>query len=261
MDTTNSERKLWLVKMPIAVAKKWRDACQQAMQGQDSVGPELGRVRMGEGTTAEATQDRKLLLTGPMMVDVPIKEYDMRCHTSDMLPMHVFAQGQNGTISVKGKITQKYDLNVNRGVGVTKVCLDDTYRRLNRERHEAAATKTRVMQVIDDPREAKKGLKPIQGALKRKLPVKEESQKRVRSERDELERALFRLFERRPHWTFTQLQRETDQPAVWLKEVLAGVAVLNKKGPYKDQWEVKKEYRRANSAAAAVEGGATAGGS
>ena len=29
----------------------------------------------------------------------------------------------------------------------------------------------------------------------------------------------------------------------WLKEILAGVAVLNKSGPHKDLWEVKKEYR------------------
>lgn len=46
-------------------------------------------------------------------------------------------------------------------------------------------------------------------------------------------------------WNFVQLQKETDQPAVWLKEVLGEVAILNKRGPHANFWELKKEYRAA----------------
>ncbi len=46
-------------------------------------------------------------------------------------------------------------------------------------------------------------------------------------------------------WNFIQLQKETDQPAVWLKEVLGEVAVLNKRGAHANLWELKKEYRAA----------------
>ena len=46
-------------------------------------------------------------------------------------------------------------------------------------------------------------------------------------------------------WNFIQLQKETDQPAVWLKEVLLEVAMLNKRGPNANLWELKKEYRAA----------------
>ena len=41
--------------------------------------------------------------------------------------------------------------------------------------------------------------------------------KRARLEKDVLEGMLFRLFERQSTWNFGQLQRETDQPATWLK--------------------------------------------
>ena len=44
-------------------------------------------------------------------------------------------------------------------------------------------------------------------------------------------------------WTFVQLQKETDQPEVWLKEVLGEIAVLNKRGPNAKLWELKKEYK------------------
>jgi len=41
--------------------------------------------------------------------------------------------------------------------------------------------------------------------------------KRLRMAKDELENILFALFEKQTTWNFSQLQRETDQPAPWLK--------------------------------------------
>lgn len=40
-----------------------------------------------------------------------------------------------------------------------------------------------------------------------------------------------------------QLQKETDQPDVWLKEVLGEIGILNKRGPNAKLWELKKEYK------------------
>ena len=49
-----------------------------------------------------------------------------------------------------------------------------------------------------------------------------------------------RLFEKQPRWSFAQLQKDTHQPTAHLKEVLAGIAVKNPRGPYKDLWELKR---------------------
>ena len=48
--------------------------------------------------------------------------------------------------------------------GEGEVAIDPEYRRLSRARHQAAATKTRLMRVIEDPRSATvaRNLAPIQ---------------------------------------------------------------------------------------------------
>ena len=76
----------------------------------------------------------------------------------------------------------------------------------------------------------------------RRRPRKGEWEHRARAERGDVEAAIFRCFERQRHWTFAALHAETDQPAPWLREVLEGVAVLNKRGPLKGQWEQKKDF-------------------
>jgi TFIIF, beta subunit HTH domain len=50
--------------------------------------------------------------------------------------------------------------------------------------------------------------------------------KRLRMERDALENLLFGLFEKQSTWGFVQLQRETDQPAPWLKVHLLPCSLL-----------------------------------
>lgn len=45
-------------------------------------------------------------------------------------------------------------------------------------------------------------------------------ERRARMEKDQLMDMLFKLFERQTLWNFKQLLAETNQPAVWLKEVL-----------------------------------------
>ena len=56
------------------------------------------------------------------------------------------------------------------------------------------------------------------------------------------------LFERRNLWTFKQLVEETKQPAVWLKEVLSELAVLNRRGPNTGMWTLKDMYKRKGAA-------------
>ena len=45
-------------------------------------------------------------------------------------------------------------------------------------------------------------------------------------------------------WKFADLQKQTEQPAVWLKEILQGIGVLNWKGPNVGLWELQREYRQ-----------------
>lgn len=49
---------------------------------------------------------------------------------------------------------------------------------------------------------------------KKKVVSKGSETKRLRKERGELEKIIFRLFERQAYWTSKQLIQETDQPEV-----------------------------------------------
>lgn len=118
--------------------------------------------------------------------------------------------------------------------------IDESVRALNRQRNTEATTKTRLLRVIGDPTAVSSA--PLPGAnraaLRQALADRKarDSTKRVRMERDALEHMLFKLFERTPYWTLVQLQKQTEQPLAFLKEVLNDMAVCNKKGPNKVVW-------------------------
>lgn len=56
-----------------------------------------------------------------------------------------------------------------------------------------------------------------------------------------------------PTWWLAGLapvQAHTRQPVMWLREVLDGIAEQARRGPHKDQYELKKEFRVGRHAAA-----------
>ncbi len=75
-------------------------------------------------------------------------------------------------------------------------------------------------------------------------PLDLKKTKHERMEKAGLENKLMGLFERRNLWTFKQLVEETKQPAVWLKEVVTELAVLNRRGPNTGMWTLKDMYKR-----------------
>lgn len=46
------------------------------------------------------------------------------------------------------------------------------------------------------------------------------------------------------------MQVTTKQPVAWLREVLDGIAAQARRGPHKDKYELKPEYRLTSSRAA-----------
>eukprot|EP00898_Chlorokybus_atmophyticus_P005531 jgi/Chlat1/597/Chrsp103S01025 len=164
----------------------------------------------------------------------------------------VFSVGATGGVAAEGWVDRKGDLSA-----APEDANNRDYMQKVRQRTMAANVqhKSRQLQVIDDKH----------GALMRPLPTanlfagsaavrarasgrKPSDDKRERMERKSLEDLIFSLFERQPHWSFKQMTDETQQPAVYLKEVLQDLAVYNKRGPHQGLYEVKPEYRAHNKA-------------
>lgn len=57
---------------------------------------------------------------------------------------------------------------------------------------------------------------------------------------------LFRLFTEGPRWSIKYLREKTQQPEVYLKEVLSEVAFLHKSGEHNGLWELKEVFREGN---------------
>lgn len=75
---------------------------------------------------------------------------------------------------------------------------------------------------------------------------KEAKQHRARMDEGELLTLLFELFESprgSPFWNLSELATRTDQPESFLKGVMEKICVHIRKGPHKNQYILKPEYR------------------
>jgi len=209
-------------------------------------GPVLGSLRLpvhpANATDSSGTAPIVLTLSNPQTADLP-EEYQMRTTRNSGPAMLVFSE-QEGKVASKGVVVYRLDAEAKakqtaRGGTEVRLTGDPAYRKLSRERHEAAATKGRIQVItetsITDLRRPL-GAEPV--STKRKA-----EEKRTAMERDDLQQALFKLFERQARWAFVQIQRQTDQPTQHLKAVLSEIAVQNKAGPYRDLWELRREFR------------------
>ncbi|KAI3437929.1 hypothetical protein D9Q98_000373 [Chlorella vulgaris] len=249
--TESASRKLWLVKVPNFVAKRWKACCDHSVQRGEPTGRKLATLRLVQAPdeAGAAKTQYQLQLDATVGQGIP-HDYVMKNSTKFADPMLAFSD-KGGQLAAEGKVWQKFDCEVARrtapaaaggggsgAAGSAKVVLDPEYRKLSRQRHQAAAVKTRTVQYLQDTKLVG-APSTVQIGQKRK----EVMEKRDRMDASQLTSILFRLFEKQPRWSFPQLQKDTAQPTQHLKEVIAEIAVKNPRGPYKDLWELKKEYK------------------
>ncbi|MEW5303811.1 MAG: hypothetical protein WDW36_006466 [Sanguina aurantia] len=132
-----------------------------------------------------------------------------------------------------------------------RIVLDKRYEEIARQRTEQSSIRSRTVQPYVTNRDdtitrlgIARNLVKAQTARTKAMQVQSKVDRaRARMDKAELETLLYGYFQRQANWTFKQLQLTTDQPAAWLKEVLAGIAVQSKQGPYKDQYALHKSLK------------------
>ena len=237
----------------------------------------LGHMRIAVDPFAppEKRQKHFLTLTAARAAErgIPAR-YDMQT-TSEDRPVHVFSTTRANTAAavaaaaardaaaraagfesaaaaaavlppddfvLEGVVSEKFDVR-------PASLADAAYRQVSMRRMEEATKKTRV---VGDVKGVQRVVPlPTARNVVKRLDGTEEGAKKPRAERlekDALENKLMGLFERRNLWTFKQLVEETKQPAVWLKEVVSELAVLNRRGPNTGMWTLKDMYKRKGAA-------------
>ena len=61
--------------------------------------------------------------------------------------------------------------------------------------------------------------------------------------RNQLLDALFALFREREQWPIKVLREKTQQPEVYLKEVLSEIATLHRSGEFNGNWELMPSFK------------------
>jgi transcription initiation factor TFIIF subunit beta len=65
----------------------------------------------------------------------------------------------------------------------------------------------------------------------------------ARMPRNQLLDALFALFREREQWPIKLLREKTQQPEVYLKEVLSEIATLHRSGEFNGTWELMPSFK------------------
>lgn len=271
LDTRNANASAWLVKVPAALAGQWRAICDQSFNGliDDAAEPcTLGSIITEEGTGPEG--DISYIELPDSMVEAGLP----RRFKLQRTPLPSGEDNKMHAISYeapadKGKEVAKarVDATVRQRLDMMPVVkgeqgqwvLDAKYLEMVRMRTTAACEKTRIVERAAEDEAAhmkqlqsnKRANKESQQHNKRAAETaKADNAKQPKLDNDALEGILFKLFERAPAWPFKALAAETRQPMAHLKAVLDGIAVQQKRGPNKDKYELKPEYRRAKLAGA-----------
>ncbi|KAK9810881.1 hypothetical protein WJX73_005243 [Symbiochloris irregularis] len=267
LDLTGLGRDTMLIKVPNYVAESWNEAAQNKATGtplarirldasiadQDSGAAAMDPTERQEGNlrnnnhlqASTAGRSHVMALTGTVPEHMP-HTFRLRQQARGNDTLVALQEGSSQT-RLAATVRERFDTAVLSELGngaAGSSAIDPRYSALTRARNEAA-TKKRTMQVIDNPQAARQmASMPTNPKLARTKPgEKQEWEHRARLDKDKLEARLFRLFEKQARWKFAELQKHTDQPTAWLKEVLLGVALSNKRGPYIGTWELKREYR------------------
>jgi transcription initiation factor TFIIF subunit beta len=74
-------------------------------------------------------------------------------------------------------------------------------------------------------------------------PQKGQYERMARMPRNQLLDALFALFREREQWPIKQLREKTQQPEVYLKEVLSEIASLHRSGEFNGTWELMPSFK------------------
>ncbi|ORX54466.1 transcription initiation factor IIF, beta subunit [Hesseltinella vesiculosa] len=227
MDDLNT--KIWLVKVPKFLASKWSD------MEQDDVN--LGSVRIYKDTPE----------------DIP-KEYTVKILPEEVKNRYIFTQANNGRMflhfcrTMRGKVHHDCTATPSQF---------GTYRNIMRKRAYDAEIPQRSVRILDQDNQpvfvpgASANI-PSTGFSDFVVSVgkrKTDKEKATRLPRNELMDVLFAAFDRYPYWSFKGILEHTHQPAQYLKEVLSEICVLNKRGPYAGNYQLKSEFKHRESQA------------
>jgi len=240
LDTTNASRGVWLVKVPKYMIQRWDQVGHNA---------EVGKLiikKTGSGAKPQITftlNDEVKNIKIPGEGDIPAEHKFVVSNVANQ-QLGILSQTivnpdddsvvpESEKLCLEGRVVQRAECRPQGG---------GDYMKLKREMIMKALEPTRTTQQLD---RAVSQYKPkadhgnnIEFTAKKKLEGK-----KSRDDRDKVMDMLFSAFEKHQFYNIKDLVRITKQPVQYLKEILNDVCNYNLRGPHKNTWELKPEYR------------------
>jgi transcription initiation factor TFIIF subunit beta len=244
VDSTNSERRVWLVKVPDFLADAMNEildgmALNESPNGRSEC--ELGTVRI-YAPTADAPARVTVILNRESTEELKEcpKEYEMKFVKSQQ-KMHLFSEtaSKGRATAIEGRVEQECHMKPN---------LNEEYRAMLLQRTIEANRPRRTVQLVDNRTSAVQvGLIPhvreSELLARRRQRLGEPDQRRERLPETEVMNMLFKAFEQYPLWSLRGLSEHTQQPVVHVREILSKIANYITRGPNKNLYELKPEFK------------------
>ena len=138
---------------------------------------------------------------------------------------------QTKRLVLEGNVVQK---------GEFRPIADSLYMDLKKHRIIEARQPSRLVQKLS---KAVVNYKPIVTQRAETETKRKNEHKKSREDKDKVMDMLFGAFEKHQYYYLKDLEKITNQPIGYLKDILREIAVFNVKNPYKNMWELKPEFR------------------
>lgn len=234
VDISYAQRTVWLVKVPDFLAERLAEI--------DEDNSDIGGVRIYANPNGPAKVLVHLSDEGPC-ADLP-KEFHLQFVKKPVQQqIHMFCESPAGeALMIRGKVEQECQL---------KPILNEEYRNVMKQRNIDSNRPRRMVQVVESGTAGiQVGLIPHVNEAELLLKKKRKFEPDLRKERlpkAEVMDLVFKAFEKFAYWSLKGLVDYTQQPTIYLKEVLAEICVFNKRGPYKNLFELRPEYKRSQN--------------
>jgi len=268
LDLSNSNRGVWLVKVPKYIADRWESVEPNATVGKVKLSKKPGekpvitlslddqivaeRVETQPSKNGNSKATSKISASGISNLSTTQQEIpkEHKFVVSNIASQHVaifsHTAGHSAgptdplppcpdKLSIEGKVVQRAE------------CLpisntDQLYKRLKREALLKPVSSARKVIQLNNVVNTYKPISKHAANIKYEEKKKAEG-KKSRDDKDKVQEILFALFEKHQYYNIKDLVRETRQPVTYLKQILNEVCNYNMKNPHKNMWELKPEYR------------------
>jgi len=252
LELANSNRDVWLVKVPKYISDRWAKAGPMADVGKLRIRRVPGmradvQFTLSDSICAPITglsehESLNLVRNSSTSQAIP-KEHKFKISSIATQTLGVFSHipGDKEAvppvadrIQIEGRVVQRAECGpIN----------NKSYMNIKREAITKAGEPMRKVMKLD--KNVTSSFKPV---ANHQMNINYDKQKKLvgkkmRDDKDKVMEILFALFEKHQYYNIKDLAQETRQPIAYLKQILNEVCNYNVKPPNRNMWELKPEFR------------------